>query len=162
MEGTVEAVLEDHTRLIATPIGTMIATADEHGITSLDFTDKTFPAALSEYPLLLQLEEELGDYFAGNRRTFTLPLAPQGTPFQKKVWETLRTIGYGETISYTEEAQRFGNSKAVRAVAGANARNPISILIPCHRVIASGGGIGGYSGGIWRKAFLLELERKGI
>lgn len=146
-------------RLIATPIGNMIATADEHGITSLDFTNETFLAVLSEHPLLLRLEEELNDYFAGNRRTFTLPLNPHGTPFQKKVWETLRTIPYGETLSYAAEAERFGNPKAVRAVASANARNPIAILIPCHRVIASGGGIGGYSGGIWRKEFLLKLEK---
>lgn len=158
MERAVEAVLKEHTRLIVTPIGNMIATADEHGITSLDFTDETFPAALCDNPLLLRLEEELRDYFAGNRHTFTLPLTPHGTPFQKAVWETLQTIPYGKTLSYAQEAEKFGNPKAVRAVAGANARNPIAILIPCHRVIASGGGIGGYSGGIWRKEFLLALE----
>lgn len=145
-------------RLITTPIGNMIATADADGITSLDFADETFQAALCENPLLLRLEEELRDYFAGNRRTFTLPLNPHGTPFQKAVWETLQTIPYGETLSYAQEAERFGNPKAVRAVASANGRNPIAILIPCHRVIASGGGIGGYSGGIWRKEFLLGLE----
>ncbi|KFN38748.1 MAG: cysteine methyltransferase [Sulfuricurvum sp. MLSB] len=145
-------------RILHTPIGTMIATADAHGITSLDFTDETLRNADSEHPLLLRLEEELREYFEGKRKTFTLPLNPRGTPFQKAVWETLRTIPYGETISYAQEAERFGNPKAVRAVANANGRNPIAILIPCHRVIASGGGIGGYSGGIWRKEFLLGLE----
>jgi methylated-DNA-[protein]-cysteine S-methyltransferase len=147
-------------RILHTPIGTMIAAADEHGITSLDFTDETLQSADSENPLLLRLEEELREYFEGKRKTFTLPLNPQGTPFQKGVWETLRTIPYGETISYAQEAERFGNPKAVRAVASANGRNPIAILIPCHRVIASGGGIGGYSGGIAKKEFLLKLEKK--
>jgi len=114
----------------------------------------------SDTPLLIRLEEELREYFEGKRKIFTLPLAPDGTPFQKKVWETLRIIPYGETISYAEEAKLFGNAKAVRAVASANGRNPISILIPCHRVIATGGGLGGYSGGLWRKEFLLAVEKK--
>ncbi len=149
----------DHTRIIYTPIGAMIAIADEHGITYLDFTDAPSVQNNSDHHLLVLLEEELHEYFDGKRSRFTLPLYPQGTPFQKSVWETLRTIPYGETISYGTEAKMFGNPKAVRAVAGANARNPISILLPCHRVIASDGRIGGYSGGIWRKEFLLALEK---
>lgn len=148
------------TRLIKTPIGTMIAAADHRAILSLDFTDGTDETSSSDNPLLLRLEAELNNYFAGKRRTFTLPLAPWGTAFQKGVWETLLTIPYGETISYSKEAEMLGNPKAVRAVANANGRNPISILIPCHRVITSGGGIGGYTGGIWRKEFLLALENK--
>lgn len=146
------------TSIIETPIGTMVATADENAITSLDFTDATPQIIISKHPLLLRLKEELHEYFEGKRHTFTLPLSPQGTPFQKQVWETLLTIPYGETLSYAEEAKRFGNPKAIRAVASANGRNPIAILIPCHRVIASGGGLGGYSGGIEKKEFLLELE----
>jgi len=147
------------TLIINTPIGKMIAAADEHGIASLDFMDETVDQTSSENPLLIRLEQELNEYFEKKRRTFTLPLSPHGTVFQKGVWETLRTIPYGETVSYATEAKRFGNPKAVRAVASANARNPIAILIPCHRVIATGGGIGGYSGGIWRKEFLLDLEK---
>ncbi|MDP3464818.1 MAG: methylated-DNA--[protein]-cysteine S-methyltransferase [Sulfuricurvum sp.] len=147
------------TLIINTPIGKMIAAADEHGIASLDFMDETVDQTSSENPLLIRLEQELNEYFEKKRQTFTLPLSPHGTVFQKGVWETLRTIPYGETVSYATEAKRFGNPKAVRAVASANARNPIAILIPCHRVIATGGGIGGYSGGIWRKEFLLDLEK---
>lgn len=147
-----------YTHLIETPIGSMIATCDNTAIVTLDFTETPPNCELSHHPLLLQLEKELSEYFEGKRRIFTLPLSPQGTPFQKSVWETLQRIPYGETISYASEAERFGNPKATRAVANANGKNPIAILIPCHRVIASGGGLGGYSGGVWRKEFLLHLE----
>ena len=146
--------------MIDTPIGIMIATASENAITSLDFSDEILPTISSSHPLLLRLEKELNEYFLGKRQTFTLPLDPQGTPFQKGVWKTLLSISYGETISYAAEAIRFAQPKAVRAIANANGRNPIAILIPCHRVIASSGGLGGYSGGLWRKEFLLKLERK--
>lgn len=146
-------------RILDTPIGTMIVASDGEAIVSLDFVDGAPKIDDSDHPMLLRLEKELHEYFEGKRRTFTLPLNPHGTPFQKKVWETLRTISYGEKISYAEEARRFGNPKALRAVASANARNPIAILIPCHRVIASSGSIGGYSGGVWRKEFLLALEK---
>lgn len=152
--------MKSYVRLIHTPIGKMIAAADENAILSLDFTPESVLVQNSDTPLLIRLEEELREYFEGKRKIFTLPLAPDGTPFQKKVWETLRIIPYGETISYAEEAKLFGNAKAVRAVASANGRNPISILIPCHRVIATGGGLGGYSGGLWRKEFLLAVEKK--
>lgn len=148
------------TLIINTPIGKMIAAADEHGIVSLDFIDEIVDQTSSENPLLIRLEHELNEYFERKRQTFTLPLSPMGTVFQKGVWETLRTIPYGKTVSYAIEAKLFGNPKAIRAVASANARNPISILIPCHRVIATGGGIGGYSGGIWKKEFLLALEKE--
>lgn len=146
---------------IDTPIGKMIATADEKAILSLDFTEEILET-ISDNPLLLRLEEELCEYFKGRREIFTLPLSPKGTPFQQSVWKTLCTIPYGETVSYAAEAKLFGNPKAVRAVANANGRNPIAILIPCHRVIATGGGIGGYSGGIEKKEFLLGLEKKKI
>lgn len=147
--------------ILNTPIGKMIATADEKAILSLDFTDEILET-ISDNPLLLRLKKELCEYFEGKRRTFTLPLSPKGTPFQQSVWETLCAIPYGETVSYAAEAKLFGNPKAVRAVANANGRNPIAILIPCHRVIATGGGIGGYSGGIEKKEFLLGLEKKAI
>lgn len=152
--------MNSHT--IATPIGNMIAEANEAGVYSLDFTDESANNAKSDNPLLLRLEVELKEYFDGKRRGFSVPLAPIGTPFQMGIWDTLRRIPYGKTISYTVEAQMLGRPTAVRAVANANGRNPISILIPCHRVITSGGCIGGYSGGIWRKEFLLKLERKTI
>lgn len=137
----------------------MIAKTDGEAITSLDFTDDVSMSDNSDHPLLHQLEKELGEYFVEKRTSFSLPLNPTGTPFQKSVWATLLTIPYAQTISYAEEAKRFGNPKATRAVANANGRNPIAILIPCHRVIASGGGLGGYSGGIEKKEFLLKLEK---
>ncbi|MDD2266872.1 methylated-DNA--[protein]-cysteine S-methyltransferase [Sulfuricurvum sp.] len=151
--------MKHYERLIETPIGTLIAVTDGEAIRILDFADDAPKIEPSDHPLLLQLSNELEEYFAGNRTVFTLPLNPNGTSFQKEVWETLLTIPYGKTISYASEAERFGNPKATRAVANANGRNPIAILIPCHRVIATGGGLGGYSGGLWRKEFLLSLEK---
>lgn len=148
-----------NTLTIPTPIGIMLAKADKNGICLLDFAQsgETFT---SDNSLLLLLKNELDEYFAGKRREFTVPLAPVGTPFQMSVWQTLQKIPYGETISYAKESQMLGRPSAVRAVANANGKNPIAIIIPCHRVIASGGGIGGYNGGVWRKEFLLSLEAK--
>lgn len=152
----------DHvlSRVLSSPIGYLISSTDGISITSLDFIDSSTIIDNSNHPLLLELETQLNEYFNGKRHNFTLPLDPQGTPFQKEVWKTLQTIPYGETISYAQEAKRFGNPKAVRAVANANGKNSIAILIPCHRVIASDGTIGGYSGGIEKKEFLLKLENK--
>ena len=110
-------------------------------------------------PLLHRLREELDEYFAGRRCTFDLPVRYTGTPFEARAWDELRRIPYGETVSYGELARRIGNPAATRAVAGANARNPVSILVPCHRVIAADGGLGGYGGGLVVKRFLLDLER---
>lgn len=148
--------------IITTPIGTLVATTDEKAVISLGFTDEPLTSIPTNNPLLIRLEQELHEYFEGQRSTFSIPLSPKGTLFQKSVWEILPTIPYGETISYAQEAKLFGNPKAVRAVANANGRNPIIILIPCHRVIATAGGIGGYSAGIERKEFLLNLEKKKI
>ena len=142
-----------------TPLGKIIAVADEEGLCSLDF-DENASANDEENVHLIQLQRELSEYFAGKRKTFDVRLNPKGTPFQMAVWRTLCDIPYGSIISYSQEAQMLSHAKAVRAVANANGKNPIPIIIPCHRVIAKGGGIGGYSGGIWRKEFMLELERK--
>lgn len=142
-----------------TPLGVIFATADEVGICSLDF-DVEEQASSATNPHLKQLKTELDAYFQGKLKTFSVPLNPHGTPFQKSVWKSLQTIPYGEQISYTQEAIKLEHPKAVRAVANANGKNPIPIIIPCHRVIAKDGGIGGYSGGLSKKVFLLELERK--
>jgi methylated-DNA-[protein]-cysteine S-methyltransferase len=142
-----------------TPLGKIIAVADEEGLCSLDF-DENASASDEENVHLTQLQRELTEYFEGKRKTFDVRLNPKGTPFQRAVWRTLCDIPYGNVISYSQEAQMLSHAKAVRAVANANGKNPIPIIIPCHRVIAKGGGIGGYSGGIWRKEFMLELERK--
>lgn len=158
---------------IETPIGTMIACADKHGICLFEFSDrKALPTELKqiskhfdaniiqgENPHFTTLQKELKEYFEGKRKEFTVPLSPVGTDFQKRVWEILRTIPYGTTRSYQEQAHILGNPKAVRAVANANGLNKISILIPCHRVIGSDGKLTGYGGGIWRKQKLLELEK---
>jgi len=149
-----------YNRVITTPLGNMIATADEDAIISFDFIEegKIYQSINAPSPLLLRLEKEVLEYFRGERKEFTIPLSPSGTTFQKEVWNTLLGIPYGTTVSYKTEAKIFGNPKAIRAVANANGKNPISILIPCHRVIASDGSLGGYSGGLDKKEFLLSLE----
>jgi methylated-DNA-[protein]-cysteine S-methyltransferase len=110
------------------------------------------------HPVLLEGERQLREYFDGKRRTFSLPLDPEGTEFQRQVWSALRTIPFGETRSYAEIARQIGRPAAVRAVGAANGRNPLSIVAPCHRVIGSDGRLTGFAGGLETKAFLLELE----
>ena len=110
------------------------------------------------YPVLVETERQLGEYFAGKRKKFTVPLDFSGTDFQKKVWQALLTIPFGETRSYGEIARQVGNPKAMRAVGAANGKNPISIIAPCHRVIGAGGALTGFAGGMKAKAFLLEHE----
>lgn len=147
-----------NSRIISTPIGDMLAVANESALIYLDFIDEKVEIQNSDNPILLKLEQELKEYFAKKLKTFSIALCANGTEFQKGVWDTLLKIPYSSTISYADEAKLFGNSKATRAVANANGKNPISILIPCHRVISSDGSIGGYGGGVHRKEFLLRLE----
>jgi len=104
--------------------------------------------------------QQLQEYFVGERRTFTVPLSLKGTPFQKQVWQALQSIEYGETCSYKDIAEAIGNPKAVRAVGSSNGKNPVSIFIPCHRVIGSNGGLVGYGGGLNNKKILLGLEQE--
>jgi O-6-methylguanine DNA methyltransferase len=158
---------------IESSLGPLVAGAVDGGICLLEFTERRMletqaetlktrfklPAAPASHPLLERLETELEEYFAGKRRDFDLPIAEPGTPFQERVWSALRDIPYGETRSYAELAAAVGDPAAVRAVAQANGRNRIAILVPCHRVIGSDGGLGGYGGGVWRKKRLLEIER---
>ena len=103
--------------------------------------------------------EQLDDYFAGDRQDFDVPLDPVGTEFQRSAWEALRTIGYGSTISYGEQAARMGDRRKARAVGAANGRNPISIIVPCHRVVGANGALTGFAGGVETKAWLLDHER---
>jgi len=144
---------------IDSPVGRLIAEVNDDALLALDF-EKDGEVCRDEHPLLDQLKDELRDYFEGRRKTFSLPLAPKGTPFQESVWKTLTHIPYGQTVSYSVEAEMLKHPKAVRAVANANGKNKIAIIIPCHRVIAKDGGLGGYSGGLWRKEYLLALEAK--
>lgn len=118
------------------------------------------PVRSESSAILERAAEQLGEYFAGQRTTFDLPLEPDGTAFERSVWEELTRIPYGQTISYGQLAHRLGNPKAVRAVGRANGQNPISIIIPCHRVIGASGQLVGYGGGLDRKRFLLDLEQE--
>lgn len=130
-------------------------------ITHLRFGGDALPAdyELRETPLLKRAAEQLSEYFAGKRQAFELPLNPQGTVFQKRVWQALTEIPYGETRSYKEIAEQVGAPKGFRAVGGANNKNPIGIVIPCHRVIGANGALVGYAYGLSTKIRLLELEK---
>jgi AraC family transcriptional regulator of adaptative response/methylated-DNA-[protein]-cysteine methyltransferase len=156
---------------IPSPIGALSAAATDEGICLLEFGPRTDLAIRElskhlgravlpgDHPLLDRLRDELAAYFAGQSQSFTVPLITLGTKFQKSVWDALRTIPYGDTCSYADIARQVGSCAAVRAVGQANGRNRIAIVIPCHRVVNSGGRLGGYGGGLWRKQFLLDLEQ---
>lgn len=145
---------------VRTVIGTLILTVDQDAVIRLDLPGEQSPSIQSDFRTALQAEaeKELQEYFRGVRKSFQLPLNPAGTPFQRKVWQELCRIPYGETATYGAIAARIGNPKAVRAVGQANHRNPIPILIPCHRVVAANGRLGGYGGGTDLKIKLLKLE----
>lgn len=150
--------------IIDSPVGPLRLVADEAGLRRLEFREgRAFDAPPDDWQedarALGPVARQLQEYFAGKRKVFDLALEPEGTPFQRRVWERLLEIPYGETISYGTLARRVGNSNASRAVGLANGRNPIAIIIPCHRVIGSNGMLTGYGGGLPIKRKLLELER---
>jgi methylated-DNA-[protein]-cysteine S-methyltransferase len=150
-------------RFIQSPLGFLRATTGPAGITSLAFIEEspsTFVTKSDSNPHLELLSTELDEYFAGTRKIFTVPLTPNGTDFQQQVWKNLHAIPFGETRTYHQQSQQLGNTLAIRAVAAANGRNPIAILIPCHRVIGANGNLTGYAGGLQRKKWLLDHERK--
>lgn len=138
------------------PVGWLRITENGSAVTELSFVSACGTSEAT--PLLSVVAEQLTSYFAGARRMFEIPLAPRGTPFQLAVWRALQTIPYGEVRTYREIATLVGDPKACRAVGMANHRNPIPILIPCHRVIGSDGRLTGYAGGLERKEFLLKTE----
>ncbi len=157
------------------PVGRLRATADDDALRTLTFEDAPTSAAEAartsavtdgavdgSNAILERLATQLAEYFAGTRRDFDLPLSPSGTQFQLATWEVLRTIPYGATMSYGEQAQRLGDVRKSRAVGAANGRNPISIVVPCHRVVSSTGNLTGFGGGIENKAWLLAHEREVI
>lgn len=157
---------------LATPLGPMVAAATDEALCLLEFADRRMlPLQLrrmktrlagtvvpGENPLLETLARELHEYFEGRRRSFSVPLGAPGTPWQERVWERLLAIGYGETVSYGELARELGRPTAPRAVARAVGDNRVAVLVPCHRVIGSGGALTGYGGGLWRKRRMLEIE----
>ena len=142
--------------VIPSPLGHLRIAADEGGLTAVDRTD--LPLSPPDTPLLTEAARQLRAYFDGTLTDFDLPLHMTGTAFQLRCWEALQDIPYGETITYGEQAQRIGQPKACRAVGGTNHRNPICIIVPCHRVLGTGGKLTGYVGGIKIKRYLLELE----
>lgn len=146
------------------PVGRLALACDGEYLTRVGFCPAQWTEKMpqGETPLLARTRRQLEEYFAGTRETFDLPLRPAGTPFRLKIWQALLKIGYGETCSYGELAKTVGNGKASRAVGGANHANPIVIIIPCHRVIGANGKLTGYGGGLDKKTFLLELEKKYI
>jgi methylated-DNA-[protein]-cysteine S-methyltransferase len=148
--------------MIASPFGDLLMAAVDGTLTGLYMPGEALeppPGAVRDDAGFARVRVQLEEYFAGRRREFDVPLAPVGTAFQQRVWDELQRVEYGRTISYAELAARIGRPTAIRAAGAANGRNPISILIPCHRVIGSSGSLTGYSGGLEAKRLLLELER---
>lgn len=150
-----------HTHVMQnTPVGPLTLQADAKGLCRVDFGQRApLGPAVPDHPVLKQAVEQLEAYFRGDRTTFDLPLAPVGTAFQGKVWDALQAIPYGEVRSYADIAKAINSPQACRAVGMANNRNPISIIIPCHRVVGANGSLTGYGGGLNTKIRLLELER---
>ncbi len=142
------------------PVGLIRIESSEKGISSLIFAEEAKGEEQRANDLILQCTLQLNEYFQGKREKFDLKLDLKGTPFQLKIWNELMKIPFGKTISYKELSLRFGDLKAIRAVAAANGANPVSIIVPCHRVIGSDGSLTGYAGGLWRKKWLLEYESR--
>ncbi|MCL2170994.1 MAG: methylated-DNA--[protein]-cysteine S-methyltransferase [Defluviitaleaceae bacterium] len=142
------------------PIGELLICYDDAHITGVYF-DRDGDGEYAANPVLLRCIGQLDEYFAGARREFDLPLRPVGTDFQMAVWRALQDIGYGQLQNYGDIARAIGKPKAPRAVGGANNKNPISIIIPCHRVIGASGKMVGYGGGLWRKEWLIQHEKRG-
>ena len=153
--------------ILKSPVGNILIAGNDSGLKVINFQDG--PKAQAPHPkwkkdrqFFRTTIQQLNAYFSGGLRQFRLLLAPEGTPFQKKVWNTLRKIPYGKTVSYGEIARRLGNPKASRAVGAANAQNPLSIIVPCHRVIGQTGHLVGYGGGLPIKESLLAHERRQV
>lgn len=141
------------------PVGSLTLVANDEALLAVQFEGSEFAEAVAaSTPILERTKKQLNEYFAGARREFDLPLQPSGTPFQCSVWDALLKVPYGKTASYLDIAKRVKNPKAMRAVGAANGRNPIALIIPCHRVIGSDGSLTGYGGGMERKHWLLQHE----
>jgi methylated-DNA-[protein]-cysteine S-methyltransferase len=146
---------------LATPIGDLRLVASPNGLRRIDLPPAGEPESTwveESTPILAEVVRQLTEYFAGDRRTFYLPLEPEGTDFQLSVWKVLRAIPFGQTISYGEQARRLGDANKARAVGSANGRNPLPIVVPCHRVVGADGSLTGFSGGVDAKRWLLEHE----
>jgi len=146
------------TTFINTPLGIAKLEGDENGLASITVLNDEIPISTVIPELLEDAVYQLQEYFEGTRDSFSLTLNPNGTDFQKRVWDALQDIAYGKTLSYLELSKILGDVKAIRAVAAANGKNPLWIVIPCHRVIGSDGSLTGYAGGLHRKKWLLDHE----
>lgn len=142
------------------PIGLLEVAGTEAGILSIEFTDRKGGPADRPAACLKECLRQLDEYFQGTRRSFSLKLDLRGTPFQRRAWNELLKVPFGRTTSYRDIAAALGNPRATRAVGGANHRNPVSIIVPCHRVVGADGSLTGYGGGLWRKEWLLAHEKK--
>ena len=145
------------TACIKTPLGFATISGDEQGVSSIIVSDDGIVTS-TIHKDLLEVVAQLNEYFQGKRTNFDCELNPQGTDFQKRVWAALLDIPFGKTRTYLKQAKILGDVKAIRAVASANGKNPLWIIVPCHRVIGSDGSLTGYAGGLWRKKWLLEHE----
>jgi len=149
---------------IDSPVGPLLVAAGDDGLRTIEFHQARHPVKRGadwregSHPLIDRVRRQLEEYFDGRRTAFDLPLAPRGTEFQQMVWQTLASIPYGQTVSYAQLASRVGRPTAMRAVGAANGRNPLPIVLPCHRVIGADGSLTGFGGGLPTKRFLLELE----
>ena len=146
---------------LKSPIGLIEISGNESGVTHIQFVEKKEKRA-SRNPQAKEALAQLKDYFSGIRKTFSLPLAPSGTNFQLNVWDELQKIPFAKTINYEMLAKKLGDIKVIRAAATANGENPLAIVIPCHRVIGKDGSLTGYSGGMWRKKWLLDFEQRDV
>jgi methylated-DNA-[protein]-cysteine S-methyltransferase len=143
------------------PLGTLQITCSEEALCGLRFMDEGEPAGGTNKNEITQIAvQQLDEYFKGERKLFQMPILQNGTSFQTKIWSLLQDIPYGRTLSYMDLSKRFGDVKAIRAVAAANGKNNIAIIVPCHRVIGSNQSLTGYAGGLWRKQWLLAHEAK--
>lgn len=149
-----------YTAFLGSPIGWLRVQADETALRAVDFVESPGAGEPAPPAVLTQALVELEGYFRGERTSFSLPLGLEGTPFQRRVWDGLLRVPYGRTTTYRDLAAAVGHPRATRAVGGANHRNPVSIIVPCHRVIGADGGLTGYGGGLWRKEWLLSHERR--
>ncbi len=148
---------KNYTAYLESPIGCIEMKATEKGIFKIDFVEQ-LTAPINENAITQIAKEQLQAYFKKERTVFTFPIELRGTDFQRKVWMQLQTIPFGKTCSYLQIAQQLGDEKCIRAAASANGKNPIAIVVPCHRVIGKDGSLTGYAGGLWRKKWLLEHE----
>ena len=144
----------------SSPLGILEIEEENESLCAISFVEKGSSKAKEVPRFMKNWTKQLDDYFSGDRLSFSIPLHLEGTPFQKSVWSALMEIPFGKTISYKELARKIGNENSVRAVGNANGKNKLPILIPCHRVIQSDGKMGGYSGELWRKEYLLNHERE--